>query len=161
MSLKVKDTNDFLAKLIAAVVRNHMESFHCKYLSDAQMKELNPIIRNAIYTAIIYADELTEDMCFHYKIYIPDDWEKNKKASGKFKKKENSLAKLIAAVVRDKMEDFRSKYLSDAQMEELNPIIRNAIYTALVWLQDTPEAMDRYYIDYVPDYWEDCELVSL
>ena len=40
------------AKFIAIVVRNAMEGFHCKYLSDEQMKELNPIIRNAIYTAL-------------------------------------------------------------------------------------------------------------
>jgi len=40
------------AKYIAMVVRNAMEDFHCKHLTDEQMKELNPIIRNAIYTAI-------------------------------------------------------------------------------------------------------------
>lgn len=35
--------------LIAMNVRNHMEDFHVKHLTDAQMKELNPLIRNAIY----------------------------------------------------------------------------------------------------------------
>jgi hypothetical protein len=40
------------ARYIAMVVRNTMEDFHCKHLSDEQMKELNPLIRNAIYTAI-------------------------------------------------------------------------------------------------------------
>lgn len=34
------------------VVRNEMENFHCEHLSDEQMKELNPIIRNAIYTGL-------------------------------------------------------------------------------------------------------------
>jgi len=29
-----------------------MEDFHCRHLSDEQMAELNPIIRNAIYTAL-------------------------------------------------------------------------------------------------------------
>ena len=43
-------------KYIAIVVRNAMEDFHCKHLSDEQMKELNPIIRNAIYTALYAYD---------------------------------------------------------------------------------------------------------
>ncbi len=38
--------------ILAVAVRNAMEDFHCKHLSDAQMKELNPIIRNAIATAL-------------------------------------------------------------------------------------------------------------
>jgi len=40
------------SKYIAMVIRNAMEDFHCKHLSDTQMKELNPLIRNAIYTAL-------------------------------------------------------------------------------------------------------------
>ena len=46
----LKNDLNFRAKAIAAYVRCYMEDFHCKHLSDAQMKELNPIIRNAIYT---------------------------------------------------------------------------------------------------------------
>lgn len=49
----------YFSKYVAMVVRNAMEDFHHKYLSDEQMKELNPIIRNAIYTAI-YAYEACE-----------------------------------------------------------------------------------------------------
>ncbi len=41
-----------VATYIAVVVRNAMEDFHCEHLSDEQMKELNPIIRNAIVTAL-------------------------------------------------------------------------------------------------------------
>ena len=40
------------ALLIAMYVRNNIEDFHAEHLSDAQMKELNPLIRNAIYTAL-------------------------------------------------------------------------------------------------------------
>ena len=36
-----------LAMYIASVVRNAMEDFHGRHLSDEQMKELNPIVRNA------------------------------------------------------------------------------------------------------------------
>jgi hypothetical protein len=42
-----------LAKVIAMEVRNSMEDFHAKHLTDEQMKELNPIIRNAIYSALV------------------------------------------------------------------------------------------------------------
>ncbi|MFA6292469.1 MAG: hypothetical protein WC637_11840 [Victivallales bacterium] len=43
-----------MAKFLAMVVRNgmEMEDFHHNHLSDEQMKELNPIIRNAIYTGL-------------------------------------------------------------------------------------------------------------
>jgi len=71
------------------------------------------------------------------------------------------MAKLIAAIIRNQMEDFHCKYLSDKQMKELNPIIRNSVYTALVNLKDNPELMYNYYKMFVPDYWEDCELVNL
>src|SRR5437773_1028622 len=41
-----------LAMLVAMVVRNALEDFHCQHLSDEQMKTLNPLIRNAIFTAL-------------------------------------------------------------------------------------------------------------
>ena len=68
------------AKYIAIVVRNAMEDFHCKHLSDEQMKELNPIIRNAIYTAI-YAYEnhqqadLSKQFLENHLMSIPKYWE--------------------------------------------------------------------------------------
>lgn len=39
--------NNYLAKALAAYVRYHIEDFHSKHLSDEQMRELNPLIRNA------------------------------------------------------------------------------------------------------------------
>ena len=75
----IKGMREF-SKYIAIVVRNAMEDFHCKHLSDEQMKELNPIIRNAIYTAI-YAYEASEKsntikgfVEFHL-LSIPKYWE--------------------------------------------------------------------------------------
>jgi hypothetical protein len=41
-----------LANYIAMVIRNAMEDFHCEHLNDNQMKDLNPVIRNAICTAL-------------------------------------------------------------------------------------------------------------
>ena len=59
-----------VAKYIAIVVRNAMEDFHCRHLSDAQMRELNPIIRNAIFTAL-YAFE-TRHQSKRSKAFIED-----------------------------------------------------------------------------------------
>jgi len=81
--------------------------------------------------------------------------------SKKNREAENWAAKFIAAVVRNYMEDFHCKYLSDAQMKELNPIIRNAIYTAIVVMDENPTAAAAYASMYVPPYWEDCELLKL
>ena len=67
-------------------------------------------------------------------------------------------AKCIAMVVRNAMEDFHVGCLSDAQMAELNPIIRNAIYTALYAMRhnDDPEANEfmRFAERLIPSYWE-------
>ena len=68
------------AKYIAIVVRNAMEDFHCKHHSDEQMKELNPIIRNAVYTAM-YAHERREEsdpldfFVNYHRLSIPKYWE--------------------------------------------------------------------------------------
>ena len=70
-----------LAMYMAMVVRNAMEDFHCKHLSDEQMRELNPIVRNAICTALhaFLNDENSEVnekfVGFHVRS-IPKYWEK-------------------------------------------------------------------------------------
>lgn len=72
-------------------------------------------------------------------------------------------AKYIAVVVRNAMEDFHHKHLSDEQMAELNPIIRNAIYTA-IYAQHTQKdsiLLDGFVSSHlmsIPKYWEDPEL---
>lgn len=72
----------------------------------------------------------------------------------------NFKSKVIASYVRGNMEDFHCKHLSNAQMKELNPLIRNAIYTALKDIES-----GNYFRPYMvqmfnlPEYWEDCEYV--
>lgn len=77
-----------------------------------------------------------------------------------FRPKENYFAKLLAAAVRNGIEGFHHKYLSDAQMKELNPLIRNALYTALVHISEDNEECEyiKFIGQYIPSYWEDCEL---
>ena len=71
--------NQRIAMYIAKVVRNAMEDFHVKNLSDEQMAELNPIIRNAIYTALYAKDRkfdlLARMFVMHINLTIPDHWE--------------------------------------------------------------------------------------
>ena len=75
------------------------------------------------------------------------------------------LAMFLAMVVRNAMEDFHHKYLSDEQMRELNPIIRNAICTGLHALRYSDESEGaRAFVDFqnmlVPKYWEQPELMA-
>lgn len=74
--LRVSPQTIWAAKYIAKVVRNEMEDFHAEYLSDAQMKELNPLIRNAICTALhtldIQAWSLAAKQYVYLNSIVPD-----------------------------------------------------------------------------------------
>lgn len=75
------------------------------------------------------------------------------------------IAAYVAMVVRNEMEDFHVKHLSNAQMAELNPIIRDAICTALhAWLiaPDSPEAsaFAGWHRAMIPEYWEEPQLTD-
>jgi hypothetical protein len=80
-------------------------------------------------------------------------------------KNSQEMAMFLAMVVRNAMEDFHHRHLSDEQMKELNPIIRNAIYTGLQALRhyDRSEAA-RSFADFqnmlIPKYWEQPELLT-
>lgn len=75
---------------------------------------------------------------------------------------ENELkmrALYVAMVVRNTMEEFHCRHLSDEQMKELNPLIRDAVYNALyayAHFETSPEARRfvQYHTDAVPSYWE-------
>lgn len=75
------------------------------------------------------------------------------------------MAMFLAMVVRNAMEDFHHRHLSDEQMQELNPIIRNAIYTGLQALRhyDSSEGAQSF-ADFqkmlIPKYWEQPELLT-
>ena len=65
---------------IAMVVRNSMEDFHCEHLSDSQMRELNPIIRNAVCTAIHAINNYDQSRAAKefvdlHRMMIPSYWE--------------------------------------------------------------------------------------
>ena len=75
-----------------------------------------------------------------------------------------SHSKYISIVIRNAMEDFHSKHLSDAQMKELNPLIRNAVYTALYTMHYCNDSVRaKQFVDsqveMIPGYWEEPELL--
>ena len=75
------------------------------------------------------------------------------------------MAMFLAMIVRNAVEDFHHRHLSDQQMKELNPIVRNAIYTGLQALRhyDRSEGA-RAFADFqkmlIPKYWEQPELLT-
>ena len=78
---------------------------------------------------------------------------------------EKLFAMYIALTVRNNMEDFHVKYLTDAQMKELNPLIRDAIYTALHSITEAEHnKWIKKYVDLgyqmIPDYWEPPKLTD-
>ena len=80
-------------------------------------------------------------------------------------KEDQQLASYIAMVVRNAMEDFHCEHLTDDQVEELNPIIRNAVCTALHAFNNYEQAdAAARFVDYnlrmIPKYWEKPELLD-
>lgn len=72
----LKNDLNFKAKAIAAYVRMNIEDFHAEHLSDAQMRELNPLIRNAIYTFLVDENEgNTMDMSMMCNLNLAPYWE--------------------------------------------------------------------------------------
>jgi len=86
-------------------------------------------------------------------------------ASPALKQEDQQLARYIAMVIRNAMEDFHSQHLTDEQMRELNPIIRNAVCTALHAFNNYEKAdAAARFVDYnfrmIPKYWEQPELLE-
>ena len=78
---------------------------------------------------------------------------------------DKTLAVLIAMSVRNALEDFHVEHLSDQQMAQMNPIVRDAIATALH--ARTNALRHRAALKYlefqnrlVPDYWEEPKLLD-
>jgi len=75
------------------------------------------------------------------------------------------FAMYIAMVVRNALEDFHVAHLNDDQMKELNPIIRNAIATALhadehFAVSAVAQAYVGFAVHLIPDYWEEPVLLQ-
>jgi len=76
----------------------------------------------------------------------------------------NSIQKrtmITAMIIRNEIEDFHVKHLTDKQMAELNPLIRQAIFNAFTLLDKAEKNEDDGYmvkandlVRMTPDYWE-------
>ena len=63
--------------LVSVSVRNHMEDFHCAHLSDEQMKELNPIIRQGVLHGLLACNDLNRNAELNWlNLCVPIYWEK-------------------------------------------------------------------------------------
>lgn len=83
----------------------------------------------------------------------------------KASKNSQEMAMFLAMVVRNAIEDFHHRHLSDEQMKELNRIVRNAIYTGLQALRNYDRSDGaRFFADFqrmhIPKYWEQAELLT-
>ena len=121
-----------------------------KELLDRINKIKSPIVRGVFLEAFNRGDST-------YKKKLAKTFEK---FENRLKNDINFKAKAIAAYVRYNMEDFHSKHLTNAQMKELNPLIRNAIFT---FLKDEADG-DSFDISCMcqfnlAPYWEDCEYI--
>lgn len=73
-----------MAKYLAISIRNSMENFHVEHLSDKQMAELNPIIRNSVYSALInikkaeFGDKKAQSIVDWNCMMLPSYWEEPK-----------------------------------------------------------------------------------
>ena len=135
----------------------YLNAIKCKYCGKYPAVEANG--KDSLYRVACSCFMKTGIFFSKEKAIAAWNSQNNEVPDTKLREQENYLAKIIAAAVRNAMEDFHIKYLSDAQMKELNPIIRNAIYTALINLDEDPDKMCAHYEQYIPAYWEDCELL--
>lgn len=99
-----------ISKIIAHEVRNNMEDFHAENLSDKQMRQLNPIVRDAIYnslTALVNYDKNQgfKNFIDYHVLALPDDWEDPKLYP--------SLEKAALEPTERCKVAFRSEFLND------------------------------------------------
>jgi len=65
---------------------------------------------------------------------------------------------VLAMQVRNALETFHTQNLSDAEMHELNMIVRQALFDAVSLLESEDDLEAQRQVDYlvamIPDYWE-------
>ena len=69
------------------------------------------------------------------------------------------FALFVSVVLHNKLEDLHAKYLSSTAMDELDPIIRNAVFSAIhvFLLREQSPGAQKYVnnmLRKVPPYWE-------
>lgn len=129
----LRDDKNRVAKAISAYVRNKIEDFHANYLSDEQMKELNPLIRNAIYTFLI--DNPT---IFQVGVSSTDE------------------RRCEEFVLHETLNFLKSQGFNDVIITEFVDLISDNIGLPLSDISQGCMILAGYEMFWVPKYWEDC-----
>lgn len=98
-----------ISKIIALSVRAEIENFHVRYLSDEQMKELNPLIRTGIYNALFayinYENDLRcRDFINFSVMSMPSYWEDPELSP---------ILKTVSDQLLNKKVSFQSEFLNE------------------------------------------------
>ncbi|MCM1140959.1 MAG: hypothetical protein NC453_20505 [Muribaculum sp.] len=126
-----------IAKAIAVYLRNQIEDFHVKYLSDEQMRELNPLIRNAVFSFLM-------DYGSEYSIISSLE-------------NEEQCSEYIETLTNP----FLKQALTNNCVHKFNKLISDSIGLPLMDLANGALMLAGYNMFYVPSYWEDCEYIKV
>lgn len=133
MAKDLLSDRNLLSKSIAVYLRNQLENFHVRYLSDEQMKYLNPLIRNAIFS---FLTDFGND-------YASAN---NPKFIG-----------MVAHYIIKGTSDFiHNQNLTNSAIKKFQSIIRRQIEIPCIDLSRGAQMLAGYAFFYVPEYWEDC-----
>lgn len=137
IAIEILNDKNRLAKAIAVHVRNGIEDFHWKYLSDENMRELNTRIRNAIYTFLMDFDK---DICDISA--------------------ERDVHKCIDYIAKNVYIYFLDIGISDELVMEFDEAVFVQIYESFYDISNGGMMMAELEILEVPKYWEDCIYVN-
>ena len=133
MTASMTQDKNRIAKAAAAFLRNQIEDFHVCYLSDDQMKSLNPLIRGAIYSFLVdFGDNYT-------------------KISSK-----SNINKCADYILSLTIDFLRKESFPESQIKEFAEVIIDQTAVPLLDLAKGGGMLVGYEWLYVPKYWEDC-----
>ena len=133
MTASMTQDKNRIAKAAAAFLRNKIEDFHVRYLSDDQMKSLNPLIRGAIYSFLVdFGDNYT-------------------KISSK-----SNINKCADYILSLTIDFLRKESFPESQIKEFAEVIIDQTAVPLLDLAKGGGMLVGYEWLYVPKYWEDC-----
>lgn len=131
-ALLLRDKNR-IAKAIAMFIRNELEDFHVEYLSDEQMRDFNPLIRNAVFTFL-------NDCGDEYTLIASP-----------------SNVKLCARyILNNTISYLQEQGISSKGIDDFRRIINEKIGFPMLDLSTGGIMLAGYEYIYVPKYWEDC-----
>lgn len=131
--IQLSNDKNNLAKSIAVYIRNKIEDIHVDHLSDDDMRTLNPLIRNAIFSFLIdYKHENVNINNAELRIYACEYIQKNT------------------------IGFFRELRISDKVIAEFYVIIKDCIADTFLDIEMGAVMLAGYSMIYVPSYWEDC-----